>query len=627
MIVLTIAARGHCADVRWAGAEAVLGSASSASIRREDAAWAPREAVLLDLGDRVLVVRSDGSGETRLGVGDSTRVGEATVTLVGIAPLAPERAAPAEEQPPAPVLRTEPAPTTTAYPDTGWRPVLEDDVPAPKSKPAASPALSAPTPRAERAAPAKVEPPRSPTPAPQPPPFPRFDAPATAATRSDPPASPLAGPAPAAAPERPGKPPAWHVGRFEDELLATLVRAPWFALSAAIHAVLVAALLLVSTEPEPKAPEEIPYGISSADSLAEHPSESGGPAEAPDPDLDPAIEKAPEIAEEPEMPEEAPDFAPSDPAPPGLPAEMPTPDDDSSAPPVIVGPSPSSWSRRKGLSKPADAKPSGGDETVNLDPDRGLDTAKRAAARVRDRSERGGGALGRILKGLRNEDIVVVRGSFDRMETVLETLRVPYVLSTPFEAAQKEDWSRHKLVFWNCGELMVPPRLRPKLHAALREFVRGGGYLFTTDWAISTIVEPCFPGYLKSQAGQHTIPEMVTDVRPADGARDHPFLEHVFDEGATKMTWWLENSSFDVQVADKQKVEVLLEAPALGRMPGSRSNIVAATFPYGRGRVLHLLGHYFQQKGSVAGAAGAQFIALNFVKMRLERDGATAETR
>ena len=42
----------------------------------------------------------------------------------------------------------------------------------------------------------------------------------------------------------------------------------------------------------------------------------------------------------------------------------------------------------------------------------------------------------------------------------------------------------------------------------------------------------------------------------------------------------------------------------------------------GRGRVLHAMGHYWQQKGTVSGAEGAQRIALNFVRMRLERDSA-----
>jgi hypothetical protein len=97
----------------------------------------------------------------------------------------------------------------------------------------------------------------------------------------------------------------------------------------------------------------------------------------------------------------------------------------------------------------------------------------------------------------------------------------------------------------------------------------------------------------------------------------------VFEE-RPEITWWLENSSFDVQVPDRSKVEVLVEAPSLAKPPHERQPWVAATFSVGRGRVLHVMGHYFQQKGTVSGAAGAHRIALNFVRMRLERDAAGA---
>ncbi len=604
MIVLEIAARGHCSDVRWAGAEAVLGSAPSASIRVDDAGWGPREAVLLHLGDRVLVVRSDGSGETRLSMGESTRVGEATVTLVGIGPLAPAAAEEDEENAPAP-----------AYPDTGWRPQLDDDVPA--ARPAPAPA--APVAHAFGAKSAPLPPPAPPCP-----PLPAAAAASVARPAASPPpplehaTAPTPPPPPAAAPKE-AHPSAWRVHTFEDELVGAIRSSPWFALSAAIHALVVAVMLAVVTEPVATRPIER-YGIAT-EALAQNEWESGGPADKADPMLDPAIDAAPEVEDVPVLPDAAPEIPLPDAGAAAMPSPMPVPEDDS-APPEVVGPAPSAWGRKAG--PPKSGGKASAPDTVSFDPDNGLDTARKAAARVRDRMQRGGGALGKAIEGLRSEDIVVVRGSFDHMETVLEALRVPYVLTTPFEAAQEDTWSRHKIVFWNCGEMMVPPRLLPRLYAGLREFVRGGGYLFTTDWGVSKLVEPCFPGYLKSSGRLRTIPEMHIEVRPAAGAESHPFLESVFEPETPRMSWWLEDESFDVQVADKTKVEVLLESPALARLPGSKSGVVAATFVYGRGRVLHLLGHYFQQKGTVGGAAGAQFLALNFVRTRLERDGAAA---
>jgi hypothetical protein len=52
----------------------------------------------------------------------------------------------------------------------------------------------------------------------------------------------------------------------------------------------------------------------------------------------------------------------------------------------------------------------------------------------------------------------------------------------------------------------------------------------------------------------------------------------------------------------------------------NRSPAVAATFHYGRGRVLHTMGHYYQEAGNLAGTISAHRLALNFVLMRLDQD-------
>lgn len=96
-------------------------------------------------------------------------------------------------------------------------------------------------------------------------------------------------------------------------------------------------------------------------------------------------------------------------------------------------------------------------------------------------------------------------------------------------------------------------------------------------------------------------------------------------DGETTPRWWLEQASFDVDVLRRDAVEVLAEAPALARQPKARGTAIALTFAVGRGRVLHVVGHYYQQKGNVSGAMGAQRLPLNFVRMRL--DPATSEAR
>jgi hypothetical protein len=72
-------------------------------------------------------------------------------------------------------------------------------------------------------------------------------------------------------------------------------------------------------------------------------------------------------------------------------------------------------------------------------------------------------------------------------------------------------------------------------------------------------------------------------------------------------------------VGRKDAVTVLIECPMLSDT-FNRSSAVAATFHYGRGRVLHTMGHYFQEAGNLVGTMAAHRLALNFVLMRLDQD-------
>ena len=74
------------------------------------------------------------------------------------------------------------------------------------------------------------------------------------------------------------------------------------------------------------------------------------------------------------------------------------------------------------------------------------------------------------------------------------------------------------------------------------------------------------------------------------------------------------------RVEEDDSLTVLIESPAL-RDQFNRSPAVAATFHYGRGRVLHTMGHYYQEAGNLAGTIAGHRLALNFIleKMKSER--------
>jgi hypothetical protein len=405
---------------------------------------------------------------------------------------------------------------------------------------------------------------------------------------------------------------AFAVRSFEEEMFGSLRRAPWLVLSAAIHAAAGFLLtLLVPASPTPPRPEPL---VARFESLSGREDPREHMAHDPEPPLDVPTPDPMDLAEpEPVV------FPDADREPP-LPAPDPVlePAERFEAPPPLLG-SASALSRRSSAAPPTPPSPALESDETNFDPEQGDAHNRRAAGIVLDDARRRGGSLARVLKGLRPEHILVVRGTFDEMEKTLDALSLPYTFRSPQDVGEGHDYGSHRLVFWGCGEF--PARgSRAAIAADLREFVKAGGYLFTSDWMISNVLTEAFPAYLATSGRTRPLPEAILDVRPAEGAERHPLLEGVFLPG-TQAKWWLESSSHDVQIRDASRVETLIEAPALATESfGGRSPAVAVTFAYGRGRVLHLLGHYFQKEGNLSGTIAAQRIALNFVRLRLARE-------
>jgi hypothetical protein len=401
---------------------------------------------------------------------------------------------------------------------------------------------------------------------------------------------------------------------FGDELVASLERAPWIALSAALHALVLFVLAVampsdanvVPREPPRVARFEAPLGF-------EEPVESGPTS----------LDEEPAPPEPPVAPEDLPPVVETDPADresatPPVPEllELPHPVE---PPPTLLGTSLSITSlrtRRTAPRPPADpAPPLVGVDVVNHDHEQAPEQNRRAAAVVMDAVRRRGGHLAKVLRGLRPEDVLVVKGAFDEMEKTLDALNLPYTLRAPADLEEGYDLGRHRAVFWNCGEF--PTRVkRAPIASEVRRFVQDGGFLFTTDWMVSNLLEEAFPGYVGTQGRERPLPEAVVGVRPVRGQEEHPLLEGVFHEG-TDAKWWLEATTHGISVKNSVRVETLIESPGLSESLGAPSDAVAVTFTYGNGRVLHLLGHYYQKEGSIAGTIAAQRIALNFLGMRL----------
>ena len=99
-------------------------------------------------------------------------------------------------------------------------------------------------------------------------------------------------------------------------------------------------------------------------------------------------------------------------------------------------------------------------------------------------------------------------------------------------------------------------------------------------------------------------------TRIARGKEKHFLLSGTSLERADAK-WWLEESSYPFRVLKGGTVEVLIESEDLNRKYGTKA--VAVTFKFGKGRVLHMLGHFFQKEGNIKGAFSAQRLVANFL--------------
>jgi hypothetical protein len=189
----------------------------------------------------------------------------------------------------------------------------------------------------------------------------------------------------------------------------------------------------------------------------------------------------------------------------------------------------------------------------------------------------------RELEDLNAADIIVTRGQYDHIEQVFSHGGIPCTAVDP-GAIDSAELRPDQVIFVNCAGNFTPPGLR-KLH----QFVHEGGFLFTTDWALRNVLEPAFPGFVeynnRPTADDVVRVEILTD--------DDPFLSSILGPGDDPQ-WWLEGSSYPIRVLDHEKVQVLVKSKELEEKWGDAP--VFVTFPFGAGRVYHMISHFYLQR-------------------------------
>ena len=187
------------------------------------------------------------------------------------------------------------------------------------------------------------------------------------------------------------------------------------------------------------------------------------------------------------------------------------------------------------------------------------------------------------IQDIKEADVIVVRGGYDHIEQVFSMSGTPFTLIHP-EKLDRVELRQDQIVFINC-----PGKINSLGLNKLTSFVSGGGFLFTTDWALKNVLEKAFPGYV--EYNQQATSDEVVRVEILD--TEDPFLKSILGPKDDPQ-WWLESSSYPIRVLDKRKVEVLVSSKDIKDRYGEAP--VFITFKHCEGKIYHMISHFYLQR-------------------------------
>ena len=213
---------------------------------------------------------------------------------------------------------------------------------------------------------------------------------------------------------------------------------------------------------------------------------------------------------------------------------------------------------------------------------------------------------------LGQSEVIVSRGVHDYIEQVFNGIGLKHNLIDP-QQFEKIDLDPNKIIFINCPGSVSSKGLRN-----LVTFVEKGGFLFTTDWALKHVIEPGFPGYIK----YNNRPTNDEVVRVEILAEEDPFLQSLIGPNDDPQ-WWLEGSSYPIEIVNHKEVDILIKSKEIEKKYGESA--VFVTFDYGKGKVYHMISHFYLQRAETRTArhkkSGTEYAyeKLNMDESRAEK--------
>jgi hypothetical protein len=188
-----------------------------------------------------------------------------------------------------------------------------------------------------------------------------------------------------------------------------------------------------------------------------------------------------------------------------------------------------------------------------------------------------------LLRSVHGKLVVVVRGSMDHIEQVLSAARIEHTIIEPRQVAGYP-LKANMIVMVDCPGVMPDAGVQ-----RLQRFVRAGGLLYTTDWALKNVVEKAFPGTI-AHNGRGTGDELVPVTIDQQGDN---LMSRMLMRREARPQWYLEGSSYPIRILDRKRVEVLAHSDEMRIRYGAAPVVVR--FRWEDGEVIHVVSHFYRQ--------------------------------
>lgn len=233
----------------------------------------------------------------------------------------------------------------------------------------------------------------------------------------------------------------------------------------------------------------------------------------------------------------------------------------------------------------------------------GLDKAYNTSGKIFQQvSRRYQPALLDQLNAVQPGEIVVVAGTYDHIEKLLDTIKVPY------EKIGREEMTTHnsgRVMFVNCAEYGSVDKT---LKEGVSSFVKDGGRLVTTDWSVG-LVEKAFPGKVKKT--KKTVDDVIEIQCHTDIARRFMGMNYA----QCSPQWWLEGSSDIYSIGEG--VIPIITSEEMKEKYGQP--YVAVGFNDGKGEVIHFISHLELQRTRLRNKADEAGLDDFLKKMKISK--------